>query len=210
MASSRLRRSSTAHCVITPGRPVCEPTRMRDRVQRRVARDADRGLQLGEASRAGLGRVGREQRRVVLQVRDVRLVRRGSARAELLQREHHLDRIEAARRREPAGQASALSKGRPASRAGSRRRRGGVRSRRRRASPPPPQPPDRCPDGRRSGRDVEVVLASAVDLDDVARPRRRGSARGRSGRPWRRARAPDTARPRARAAARAARATRTA
>ena len=27
IASSRFRRSSTAHCVITPGRPVCEPTR---------------------------------------------------------------------------------------------------------------------------------------------------------------------------------------
>ena len=28
IASWRLRRSSTAHCVITPGRPVCEPTRI--------------------------------------------------------------------------------------------------------------------------------------------------------------------------------------
>ena len=69
----------------------------RDRVQRRVARDADRRLDLGEAARRGLGRVGGEQRRVLLQVRDVRLVRGRPPRAQLLQREHQLDRVEHAR-----------------------------------------------------------------------------------------------------------------
>ena len=66
----------------------------RDRIQRRVARDADGRLDLGEAARRSLGRVGREQRRVLLQVRHVRLVRRRPARAQLLQREHELDRVE--------------------------------------------------------------------------------------------------------------------
>ena len=66
----------------------------RDRVQRRVARDADRRLHLGEAARGRLGGVGGEQRRVLLQVGDVRLVGRGPPRAQLLQREHQLDRVE--------------------------------------------------------------------------------------------------------------------
>ena len=80
----------------------------RHRVQRRVARDADRRLDLGETARRRLGGVGREQRRVLLQVRDVRLVRRGTAGAQLLQGEHHLDGIEQRdharqpRRRQPA------------------------------------------------------------------------------------------------------------
>src|SRR5206468_3016747 len=61
IASRRFKRSSTAHCVITPGR---------------------------------LGGVGGEQRGVLLQVRHVRLVRRRPPRAELLEREHELHRVE--------------------------------------------------------------------------------------------------------------------
>ena len=66
----------------------------RDRVQRRVARDADRRLHLGEAAPRRLGRVGSEERRALLEVRHVRLVPGRAARAELLQREHELDRVE--------------------------------------------------------------------------------------------------------------------
>ena len=68
----------------------------RDRVQRRVAGDADGRLDLGEAARRRLGRVGREQRRALLQVRHVRLVRRRAAGPQLLEREHQLDRVEQA------------------------------------------------------------------------------------------------------------------
>ena len=76
----------------------------RDRVQRRVAGDADRGLHLGEAARRRLGGVGGEQRRVLLQVRDVRLVGRGPPRAQLLEREHQLDGVEPGdHAREPRG-----------------------------------------------------------------------------------------------------------
>ena len=95
----------------------------RDRVQRRVARDADRRLELGEAARRRLGRVGGEQRRVLLQVRHVRLVRGRAARAQLLQREHQLDRVEhrdharEPRRRQSAREAHELA------RAARRRRR---------------------------------------------------------------------------------------
>ena len=86
----------------------------RDRVQRRVARHADGRLELGEAACRRLGRVGGEQRRVLLQVRHVRLVRRRAAGAQLLQREHQLDRIEhrdharEPRRRQAARQAHEL------------------------------------------------------------------------------------------------------
>ena len=66
----------------------------RDRVQRRVPSDANRRLQLGEAASRCLGRVGGEQRRTLFQIRDMRLIRRGSPRPELLQREHELDRVE--------------------------------------------------------------------------------------------------------------------
>jgi hypothetical protein len=53
----------------------------RDGVQRGVARYADRRLDLGEAARRGLGRIRGEQRRILLQVRHVRLVRRAGARS---------------------------------------------------------------------------------------------------------------------------------
>ena len=66
----------------------------RDRIQRRVASDADGRLQLREAAPRRLGRVGREERRALLEVRDVRLVPRRAPRAELLQREHQLDRVQ--------------------------------------------------------------------------------------------------------------------
>ena len=76
----------------------------RDRVQRRVSGDADGRLELGEAARSRLGRVGGEERRVLLQVRDVRLVGRSPPRPELLQREHQLDRVEPrGDAREPCG-----------------------------------------------------------------------------------------------------------
>ena len=68
----------------------------RDRVQRRVAGDADRRLHLGEPAARGLGRVGGEQRRALLEVRHVRLVARRAARAQLLEREHQLDGVEQA------------------------------------------------------------------------------------------------------------------
>ena len=68
----------------------------RDRVQRRVAGDADRGLDLGEPARGSLGRVGGEQRRALLEVRHVRLVPGEAARAQLLEREHQLDGVERA------------------------------------------------------------------------------------------------------------------
>ena len=51
----------------------------RDRVQRRVARDPHRSLHLGEAAGCSLGGVGGEQRRVLLEVRDMRLVARHPA-----------------------------------------------------------------------------------------------------------------------------------
>ena len=82
----------------------------RDRIQRRVARDAHRRLHLGEAPRRRLGGVRGQQSRVLLQVRDVRLIGRGPPGAELLQREHQLDRVEQRddagepRRRQAAGQ----------------------------------------------------------------------------------------------------------
>ena len=66
----------------------------RDRVQRRVAGDANRGLDLGEAARGSLSRVCCEERRALLQVRHVRLVGRPPPRAQLLERKHQLDRVE--------------------------------------------------------------------------------------------------------------------
>ena len=124
----------------------------RDRVQRRVARDADRRLDLGEAARGSLGGVGGEQRRVLLQVRDVRLVRGRAAGAQLLQREHQLDRVEQRdharqpRRRQPAREPDELA------RAARRRRRACARSRRRRVRPPRARRRGRARSGRRSGR----------------------------------------------------------
>ena len=94
--------------------PGLRADEQRDRVQRRVARDADGRLDLGEPARGGLGGVGREQRGVLLEVRDVRLVARDAARAELLEREHQLDGVERPddacelRRRQPARQAHEL------------------------------------------------------------------------------------------------------
>ena len=92
IASRRLSRSSTAHCVITPGAPGLRADQQRHGVERRVARHADRRLAFGEAAQRGLGRVGREQRRVLLEVRDVRLVGGRAPGAQALEREHHLDR----------------------------------------------------------------------------------------------------------------------
>ena len=66
----------------------------RDCVQRRVASDADGGLHLREAAPRRLGSVGGEERRALLEVRHVRLVPRRAPRAELLQREHELDRVQ--------------------------------------------------------------------------------------------------------------------
>ena len=114
MASSRLRRSSTAHCVMTPEPTGLRADEERDRVERCVARDADRRLDLREATSGRLRRVGREQRRALLEVRDVRLVPGSATRAELLQGEHQLDGIEQAddarelRGREPARDANEL------------------------------------------------------------------------------------------------------
>ena len=103
-----MSRSSTAHCVITPGSARLRADEDRQRVQRRVARDADGRLELGEAARGRLGGVGGEQRRVLLQVRDVRLVGRRMPRAQLLQREHQLDRVEHPdHAREPRGRQAA-------------------------------------------------------------------------------------------------------
>ena len=87
----------------------------RDRVQRRVPCDADRRLHLREAAPRRLGRVGGEERRALLEVRHVRLVGGDAARAELLQREHQLDRVEQPddarelRRREAARQPDELA-----------------------------------------------------------------------------------------------------
>ncbi len=86
----------------------------RDRVQRRVARDADRRLDLGEAAPCSLGRVGREECGALLQVGDVRLIRGCPPCAKLLQREHQLHRVEQPdhtcelRRRQPAREADEL------------------------------------------------------------------------------------------------------
>ena len=68
----------------------------RDRVQRRIAGDADGRLELGEAAGRRLGRVGGEQGGALLQVGHVRLVGRRAARPQLLEREHQLDGIEQA------------------------------------------------------------------------------------------------------------------
>ena len=78
------------------GPPGLRADEQRDRVQGRVAGDADGRLQLGEAPRRRLGRVGGEQGRALLQVRHVRLVGGRAARPQLLQREHQLDRVEQA------------------------------------------------------------------------------------------------------------------
>ena len=80
----------------------------REGVERRVAGDADGRLDLRESAPRRLGRIRGEERRALLQVRDVRLVRGRPARPELLEREHQLDRVEEAddagqlRRRETA------------------------------------------------------------------------------------------------------------
>ena len=66
----------------------------RDRVQRRVARHADRRLHLGEAAPRRLGRVGGEESRALLEIRHVRLVGGRAPGPELLQSEHQLDRVE--------------------------------------------------------------------------------------------------------------------
>ena len=94
IASSRFRRSSTAHCVITPGPPGLRADEQREGVERRVPGDADRRLELVEPSPGGLGRVRRQQRGALLQVRDVRLVAGVAPGAQLLQRHHQLDRVE--------------------------------------------------------------------------------------------------------------------
>ena len=77
-----------------PGPARLRSHEQRNRVQRRVPRHPDRRLHLCEAARGGLGGVGREQRRVLLQVRDVGLVAGHAARAQLLEREHQLHRVE--------------------------------------------------------------------------------------------------------------------
>ena len=59
-----------------PGPPGLRADEERDRVERRVAGDADRRLDLGEAAPRRLGGVGGEQRRALLEVRHVRLVAR--------------------------------------------------------------------------------------------------------------------------------------
>ena len=123
----------------------------RERVQRGVAGDADRRLHLGEPAGGGLRGIGGEQRRVLLQVRDVGLVRGSPPGAQLLQREHQLDRVEHAddprepRRRQPAREADEVVPQRvdvhePS---GDLRvvERGGLARR-----------PGRCPSGRRTGR----------------------------------------------------------
>ena len=76
------------------GTPGLRPDEQRDRVQRRVARDADRRLELGEAARRCLRRVGRQERRAFLEVGDMRLVARRPPGAQLLQGEHQLDGVE--------------------------------------------------------------------------------------------------------------------
>ena len=72
------------------------PDEERDRIQRRVARDTHRGLDLGETASGRLRGVGGEQRRALLEIRHVRLVGGRAPGAELLQREHELDRVEQA------------------------------------------------------------------------------------------------------------------
>ena len=76
------------------GAPGLRADQQGDRVQRRIPRDADGRLELGEAPRGCLGRVGGQQRRVFLQVRHMCLVRGRASCSELLQGEHQLDRVE--------------------------------------------------------------------------------------------------------------------
>ena len=86
----------------------------RERVERRVARDADRRLELVEPAPRRLGGVGREEGRALLEIRHVRLVAGIAPGAELLERHHQLDRVEHPDdagelcRRQAAGQADEL------------------------------------------------------------------------------------------------------
>ena len=92
------------------GAPGLRTDQQRHGIQRRVARHPDGRLAFGEAAQRSLGGVGGEQRRVLLEVRDVRLVGGCPPGAQALEREHHLDRVEQAgdtrelRRRQPAGE----------------------------------------------------------------------------------------------------------
>ena len=138
----------------------------RDRVERRVAGDSDRRLELGEAARRRLGGVGGEQGGALLEVRDVRLVGRSPPRAQLLEREHHLDGVEAAHDpRQPRGSQAAAEPDELVPRVvdvdqATRELAVGKRRRLRRRL-----------EIDASARDervehVEVLLARAVDLDD--------------------------------------------
>ena len=138
------------------------------RVQRRVARDADGGLDLGEAARGRLGGVGGEQGRVLLQVGHVGLVRGRAPGAQLLLREHQLDRVE---QRDHAGQPRGRQSAREADELGARHVD---------VDEPPRQL--RVVEARGLGGDIEVeavadekvvervpfLLAPAVELDDAS------------------------------------------
>ncbi len=115
-ANRELEIAALLHCAL---RHHSGPARLRadeqgERVERRVARDAHRRLELVEAAASGFRRVGGEQRGALLEVRHMRLVARIASRAELLESHHQLDGVEhpddpcQLGRCEPAGQPDEL------------------------------------------------------------------------------------------------------
>ena len=193
-----------------PGPAGLRADEERDRVQRRVAGDADGRLDLGEPASRRLRRVGGEQGRALLQVRHVRLVSGRPTRAELLQREHELDRVEQSddpcelRRRQSAGEPHELGAGH--------------------ADVDEETGELRVLHGHRLGRDVEIEPVrddeavdhvelggcTSVQAGDEPRSRRRAQAPGRAARRRRRGRARGAVRPASRGGADARRARRTA
>ena len=148
-------------------RPTClRADEERDRVQGRVAGDAYGGLDLREPPPSRLRRVRCEQRRALFQVGYVRLVRRRSPCAQLLEREHQLHRVEQADdprelgRSQPAREADELG-----ARARPRRPACAPVLRRREPWPSPPRP-GRAHARRRSGRSRRTPLPGDLHAGD--------------------------------------------
>ena len=92
MQAKRLFHGALGECRATAG---LRADQQRQRIEGRVASDSDGGFQLGETAFHGFRRISRKQRRMLLTVGDVRLIRRRAARAHFLHRHHHLDDIQA-------------------------------------------------------------------------------------------------------------------
>ena len=189
--------------------PGLRPDEERERVERRVARDADGGLELVEPAPRGLGGVGREQGRALLEIRHVRLVAGVAAGAQLLERHHQLHRVEhpddageLRRRQAPRAGGRAPRGARPRRPASGRAARPAAPSR-------PPRPRGRARARRETGRSRRTRPPHGRRGASRRRSRPRALASGRPGRRRRRGRARPTARRAARAGARSLLARRT-